>query len=454
MLFERKIYQELLKWKKHSNGDTGLLITGAKCIGKSTIVEEFAKNEYKKYLIIDFSKADKVTKQFFEKYMNDFDTLFMLIQAKFNIQLERRNSLIVFKDVQYCPKARQAIKHLVADKRYDYIETGSTVMIYENVKDILNPSEEEHIEMYPMDFEEFLWAMNEKLLCDYIKKCFKESKPLDEGLHKKAMLLFSEYMLVGGMPESVKEFIENKNSFIKSDDVKKKILSIYKNDIKNIKLKYREKVNAIFNEIPTFLSKPEKRVVLSQIDKNNPKIRNYYRTFNWLKDSKICNESLLYGDPNDIYSFINDQNQIKCYMGDTGLLVSQVYNDSNNPKKDVYREIIKGNLSLNNGMFFENAVAQMLTSNGKELYFYHHYNTKKHRNDIEIDFIITNGSRINIKLYPIEVKPGIRYQTKSLEKFMKKYKKKIDKAYVIHSKNLMIKENGIICIPAYMTFCI
>ena len=162
----------------------------------------------------------------------------------------------------------------------------------------------------------------------------------------------------------------------------------------------------------------------------------------------------MYGDPNDIYSFINDQNQIKCYMGDTGLLVSQVYNDSNNPKKDVYREIIKGNLSLNNGMFFENAVAQMLNTNGKELYFYHHYNTKKHRNDIEIDFIITNGSRINIKLYPIEVKPGIRYQTKSLEKFMKKYKKKIDKAYVIHSKNLMIKENGIICIPAYMTFCI
>lgn len=339
-------------------------------------LKNLQKNEYKKYLIIDFSKADKVTKEFFEKYMNDFDTLFMLIQTKFNIQLERRNSLIVFKDVQYCPKARQAIKHLVADGRYDYIETGSTVKIYENVKDILNPSEEHNIEMYPMDFEEFLWSMNEKLLCDYIKKYFKESKPLDEGLHKKAMLLFSEYMLIGGMPESVKEFIENKNSFIKSDDAKKKILSIYKNDIKNIKLIYREKVNAIFDEIPTFLSKSEKRVVLSQIDKSNPKIRNYYRTFNWLKDSKICNESLSYGDPNDIYSFINDQNQIKCYMGDTGLLVSQVYNDSNNPKKNVYNEIIKGNLSLYNGMFFENAIAQMLTSNGKELYFYHNYNTK------------------------------------------------------------------------------
>ena len=453
MIFKRKIYQDLLKWKNESNGESALLIEGARRIGKSTIVEEFAKNEYESYIIIDFSKADEDFKDYFVKYINNLDTLFMLIQARYKIELKPRKSLVVFDEVQFCTKARQAIKHLVKDGRYDYIETGSLISIHENVKDILIPSEEDSIDMYPLNFEEFLWAMGEKPLSEYIQYCFKNLTPLENSLHDKAMLLFKEYMLVGGMPKSLSDYIENHKSFSKSDKRKLNILNLYRKDIMGIESNYKTKVKMIFDSIPGFLSKHEKRVMLKQVHSNS-RYDFYDETFFWLADSKICNECFLCNDPNVGLSLNEDRSFVKCYMGDTGLLVTMVFNESKEENKKIYNEIILGNISINNGMFFENIVAQTLVSNGYKIYFYTHYNEEKHRNDIEIDFIISNNSSTHPKIYPIEVKSGMKYQTKSLDKFVEKYKDRIGAAYVIHPRNLSIKENGTICIPAYMTFCL
>ncbi len=453
MTFRRKIYDKLLKWKKESNGSTAILIEGARRIGKSTIVLEFAKNEYDSYMLIDFSLVSDEIKGYFEKYVTDIDTLFMLLSTHYNVELKNRKSLIIFDEVQFCPKARQAIKHLVKDGRYDYIETGSLISVKENVKDILIPSEERHLKMYPLDFEEFLWAMNEISLIKLIKKCFEERTALPTLLHEKAMLLFRQYILVGGMPKSLSEFIESKKQFKSSDMIKRDILELYRSDIMKISSPYKNKVIAIFDQIPGLLSKHEKRVVLNQIDEGS-KYEQYEDTFFWLSDSQIANECFLCNNPNVGLSLNEVRSYIKCYMGDTGLLISHTFDESEIDANQLYKEILTGDLSINNGMFFENAVAQSLVANGHKLYFYTHYSEEKHRNDIEIDFVISNKSKTNHKIYPIEVKAGKRYSTKSIDKFVEKFNDRIECAYVIHPRNLSIKENGVICIPSYMTFCL
>ena len=453
MKFERKIYQKLLDWKEESNGTKALLIEGARRIGKSTIVEEFAKNEYESYMLIDFSVASDDVKSYFKKYVNDIDSLFMLLEAEYRTDLKRRKSLIIFDEVQFCPKAREAIKHLVKDGRYDYIETGSLISVKENVQGILIPSEERHIKMYPLDFEEFLWALGEKSLANLIRTFFKELKPLPNQLHEKAMLLFRQYLLVGGMPQSIVAFISNDKSFKYANIEKKDILSLYRSDIMKISSSYKNKAAAIFDQIPGFLSQHEKRVVFNKI-KEGSRYDSYEDTFFWLSDSQISNECFLCNDPNVGLSLNEDRTYIKCYMGDTGLLVSHAFNDNEVVDNNLYKEILTGDLNLNNGMLFENAIAQALVANGYKLYFYTHYSEEKHRNDIEIDFIISNNSKTNYKIFPIEVKSGIKYQTKSLDRFVEKYKDRIGEAYVIHPRNLSKKTNGIICIPAYMIYCL
>ena len=453
MKFERKIYQKLLDWKEESNGTKALLIEGARRIGKSTIVEEFAKNEYESYMLIDFSVASDDVKSYFKKYVNDIDSLFMLLEAEYRTDLKRRKSLIIFDEVQFCPKAREAIKHLVKDGRYDYIETGSLISVKENVQGILIPSEERHIKMYPLDFEEFLWALGEKSLSNLIRKFFTDLKPLPNQLHEKAMLLFRQYLLVGGMPQSIVAFISNDKSFKYANIEKKDILSLYRSDIMKISSSYKNKVAAIFDQIPGFLSQHEKRVVFNKI-KEGSRYDSYEDTFFWLSDSQISNECFLCNDPNVGLSLNEDRTYIKCYMGDTGLLVSHAFNDNEVVDNNLYKEILTGDLNINNGMLFENAIAQALVANGYKLYFYTHYSEEKHRNDIEIDFIISNNSKINYKIFPIEVKSGKKYQTKSLDRFVEKYKDRIGESYVIHPRNLSKKANGIICIPAYMVYCL
>ena len=452
MVFKRKIYDKILDWKERSKGQKALLIEGARRIGKSTIVEEFAKNEYKSYILIDFNKAGQTVKSAFENYMDDLDTFFMLISSEYNMELHRRESVIILDEIQSFPIARQAVKYLVADGRYDYVETGSLISIKENVKDISIPSEERSIKMYPMDFEEFAWAMGETQMIEYVKRCFAEKKPLEQGLHAKAMLLFRQYMIVGGMPKPLSIYIESERDFRKVDEEKRDILVLYRNDIRKIKAKYKTKVLAIYDQIPGFLSKSEKRVVMSKIEKGAT-FPKYHDTFFWLSDSMIVNECFNCSDPNVGLSLNEDRTYIKCYMNDTGLLISHTFDENEISDSKLYKDLLSSKLSVNEGMFYENVVAQMLTAAGHKLYFYNHYNQDKKRNDVEIDFILSNNSKLKYKIYPIEVKSTEKYTTTSLKTFKEKFRQRIGGSYVIHPKNLKV-EDDVTYIPAYMTFCL
>ncbi len=452
MVFQRKIYKQLIEWKTNSANSKALLIEGARRIGKSTIVEEFGKAEYKSYLLIDFNDVSKVVTNAFDNYLGDLDSFFLILSTEYGVTLYPHESLIIFDEIQKFPKARQSIKKLVKDGRYHYIETGSLVSIKENVKDITIPSEERHIKMFPMDFEEFCIALGEQKMIDYIRLCFEKRKPLEENFHHKAMLLFKQYMLVGGMPKPVSEYIENGRSFAAADTEKRDILTLYQGDINKADTTYRSKVASIFQQIPSFLSQHEKRVRLSNIETNST-YPMYQDTFFWLGDSMIANECFNCTDPNVGLALNEDRTSVKCYMGDTGLLVSHAFSEKEIADGELYRRILHDDLSINEGMLFENVIAQILVANGYELFFYTRYSEEKHRNDIEIDFIISNGSKLKPKIYPIEVKSGKRYTTASLTRFMDTFSARIAEAYIIHPKNLSRSEN-ILCLPAYMAFCL
>ena len=406
MIFKRNIYQKLLEWKEHSAGEKALMIEGARRIGKSTIVEEFAKSEYESYIMIDFNDVSKTVKNAFEHYLNDLDTFFMILSTEYNTELHRRKSIIIFDEVQQFPKARQSIKI----------------------------------------------AIGEDKMLEYIRKCFSEEKPLEESLHHKAMMLFKQYILVGGMPKSVAKYIEKDRSFSSADIEKRDILNLYRNDISKADVKYRSKILSIFDQIPAFLSQHEKRVRLSNIEEKSS-YPMYQDTFFWLGDSMIANECFKCSDPNVGLSLNEDRTYVKCYMGDTGLLISHAFSENEISDGELYKQILHDNLGINEGMIFENAIAQQLVSNGYPLFFYTRYSEEKHRNDIEIDFIISNGSKLKPKIFPIEVKSGKRYTTTSLNEFCRLFHHRIGKAYIIHTKNLSVKD-GILCIPSYMTFCL
>lgn len=452
MILKRKIYEKLLNWKADSKGKKALMIEGARRIGKSTIAEEFAKNEYKSYILIDFSKTTTKIKKYFRDYMEDLDTFFMLLSASFGVTLYPRETLIIFDEVQKYPRARECIKFLVKDGRFDYLETGSLISIRENVKDIVIPSEEQSVKMYPLDFEEFCQALNSSEIINYIKLCYEKKKPLENDMHKQAMMLFKQYMLVGGMPQSVIAFIENNKNFERADSEKRDILKLYRSDIMKIKSAYKAKVLTLYDQLPGLLSKHEKRVVLKNIV-GGSSTEQYEKTFFWLQDSMICNMCFNCNDPNVGLAINEDRTYVKCYFGDTGLLVSHAFNENELSNGKLYNDILNDNLSINEGMLYENVISQMLTANGYDLYFYTKYSEEKHRNDIEIDFIISNGSKINLKIYPIEVKSSKNYSTTSLTKFNDKFKERIGESYVVHTKNFSV-DNGVIYLPSYMVFCL
>lgn len=447
-MFRRKIYDKLLAWKEEANGSKALFIEGARRIGKSTIAEEFGRNEYKSYLLIDFNDASEAVKEAFENYLQDLPTFFMILSTEYSVDLYPRESLIILDEIQQFPKARQSIKKLVKDGRFDYIETGSLVSIRENVQNITIPSEERKIKMYPMDFEEFCYALSEEKMIDYIKQCFYDKKPLADKLHSKAMLLFRQYMVVGGMPQSLNAFLENNRSYQKADIEKRDILALYRDDIMKIGTKYQSKVLSIFDQIPSFLSQHEKRVILSDIEVG-ASFSKFNDTFFWLDNSMIANECFNCTDPNVGLALNEDRTYLKCYMGDTGLLLSHAFTESEIANEDLYKHLILGRLSINEGMIFENAVAQMLVANGYNPFFYTHYDRDKHRNDIEIDFLISNRSKTRYRVFPIEVKSTDRYSIVSLQRFNAKFRERIGQAYVIHTKNFKI-EDEIVYLPAYM----
>ena len=448
MIFKRKLYDKLLEWKKTTNGSKALLIEGARRIGKSTIAEEFAKNEYKSYILIDFSTASERIKSYFRDYLNDLDTFFLLVSTGYGVPLYERDTLFVFDEVQSFPIARQSIKHLVADGRFDYLETGSLISIRENVKDIVIPSEERKIKMYPMDFEEFLWAMNENLLLNYMRTCFEKRQEMEPGLHQQAMMNFKKYILVGGMPKVVAIFLENRQSFGEADKEKRDILAVYRNDIMKINSSYRGRTALLFDQIPGFLSKHEKRVIYNQMEKGSG-IDEFSEPFFWLQDAMICNECFNCSDPNIGLSINEDRTFVKCYMGDTGLLVSHAFNENELLEEEVYKQILNDKLSFNEGMLYENVIAQILTSNGHQLFFYTHYNLEKRRNDIEIDFLVSNNSKLKYKIYPIEVKSTKRYSTLSIERFAEKFSQRIGETIILHPKNLSMKDKKLY-LPCYM----
>ncbi len=451
MEIKRNIYNKIADWKKQTNGTKALLIEGARRIGKSTVAEKFAKNEYKTYILIDFNKAGKKVKDAFN-YLDNMDVFFQTLTLEYNTRLFQRESLIIFDEIQKFPKAREAIKYLVADGRYDYIETGSLISIKENVQNITIPSEERKIQMYPVTFEEFMVYMDEEILLDYIKECFENRQPLDREMHNKAMRLFKEYMLVGGMPQAIVAYKKNGRDFNAADIEKRDILSLYEDDIKKAAKRYQSKVSAIFDNIPSFLSSHEKRIILKEIEKNGTFDR-YDEPLFWLGDSMICNLCNKCNDPNIGLALNRNDSYVKCYMGDTGLLVSHAFSENEITDVQLYKQIMDGKLSLNQGMLYENVISQIITASGRKLYFYTRYSEKKHRNDIEIDFIISNESKTMFKISPIEVKSSKNYTTSSLLAFKEIFKKRIDTQIIVHPKNFSV-DDDVIKIPPYMMYLI
>ena len=442
-MFKRKIYEELIKWKRISNGSTALLIDGARRVGKSYIAEEFAKNEYKSYILVDFGNVPNDVLHLFAQESSDLDLFFAKLSAFYGIKLFKRDSLIVFDEVQQFPRARQLIKYLVADGRYDYLETGSLIRLKKNVQDIIIPSEEEHIEMFPMDFEEFLWAMGDTVTVPLIKACFESKKPLGQALHRKIMNDFRQYVLVGGMPQSVAAYLNGKD-FEASDMAKRRILKLYHDDVSKFAEGYEDKVFALFDGIPAQLSKKEKKYKLSSLGKK-ARFRSYEDSFVWLNESMIVNTCFNATDPNVGLALSADHSTQKCYMADTGLLVTQTFMDKAFTENGLYRAILFDKLSINEGMIMENVVAQMLRTNGHKLYFYSRSDATNRKNDMEIDFLITEGK----KICPIEVKSNNYVSHSSLEKFRDKFSSKIGNSYILYSKDVIVKD-GIIHLPIYM----
>ena len=448
MAMKRKIYNELLEWKNKRNGATAVIIEGARRIGKSYIVEEFARNEYDSYLLIDFNKADKVVWEWFDNYLEDLDTLLMNLQIHYGVRLTPRKSVIIFDEVQLCPRARSAIKYLVADGRFDYIETGSLISIKKNVKDILIPSEEQALPMYPMDFEEFLWALGDELMMPFITHCFQKRKPLG-GLHRKALDYFRTYMIVGGMPQAILKYIET-HDFEEVDRVKRSILQVYKNDIAKYASNVEHKVKSIFDELPTQLQKHEKKFRLSALEPGAA-YRDYDDAFFWLSDAGIVNICYNCTAPNIGLRLNMERNTLKCYMADTGLLFSHAFDEKGRVPNEIYQKIIHDKLEINEGMLVENIVAQMLTASGHKLYFYSNSSRENAEDRMEIDFLTAKSkltSRHNIT--PIEVKSSQRYTLSSINKCINKFGNYLSTPIVLHSADLK-QEKGIDYLPLYMT---
>lgn len=446
---KRKIYEELKKWKREENGRTALLIDGARRVGKSYIVEEFAKSEYKNYILIDFNRANKEVTDLFVHYLNDLDNFFMYLSAFYNVKLYERETLIILDEVQLFPRARAALKYLVADGRYDYIETGSLMTIKKNVRDIVIPSEERHIKMFPLDFEEFLWALENETLMELVRMCFNEKKPMGQALHRKAMDYFRQYLIVGGMPQAVDAYILTRD-FDRVDRVKRNILELYRADIVKHAKGYEMKVEQIFDDIPAQLQKHDKKFKLSSL-KKEARFRDYDDALFWLNDAMIANICYNSTAPNIGLKLNMDRMTLKCYMADTGLLISHAFDENGIVSEEIYKKLLFDKLEVNQGMIVENIVAQMLTASGHKLYFYSNSSREDAASRMEIDFLIAKSkisSRHNIS--PIEVKSGKNYTLTSLRKFREKYREQLHIPYVLHTGDWK-EEDGITFLPLYMT---
>ena len=442
-MLKRKIYNELVSWKNQSRGTTAMMIDGARRVGKSYIAEEFAKAEYKSYILIDFGQAPMNVLDLFVNDTANLDLFFAKLSAFYSTVLYKRESVIIFDEVQQYPRARQLIKYLVADGRFDYLETGSLIRLKKNVQDIIIPSEEEHIEMFPLDFEEFLWAMNDEATYPMIRQCFETKIPLGAALHRKVMNDFRQYILVGGMPQSVLAYKDGKN-FEASDIAKRRILKLYRNDVAKFAAGYEDKVFAVFDNIPGQLSKKEKKYKLSSLGKQ-ARFRTYEDSFVWLNEAMIVNTCFNATDPHIGLALSADNTMQKCYMADTGLLVTHTFKEKKFTDNELYRAILFDKLNINEGMLMENVVSQMLRQKRERLYFYSKADSRNRENHMEIDFLITEGKKIS----PVEVKSGNYRSHSSLDKFRKRFSSVVGNSYILYTKDVMEKD-GILHLPLYM----
>lgn len=443
-MLKRKLYNELCSWKEKSQGKTAMLIDGARRVGKSYLAESFARNEYKSHIIIDFGNAPQDILDLFLHESADLDLFFSKLSAFYGTILHKRESIIVFDEVQQFPRARQLIKYFVADGRYDFLETGSLIRLKKNTENIIIPSEEEHREMFPLDFEEFLWAMDDEATFPLIKQCFEAKKPLGQALHRKVMNDFRQYVLVGGMPQSVLAYRDERN-FAASDEAKRRILKLYRDDVSKFANGYEEKVYAVFDGVPGQLSKKEKRYTLSSLDRN-ARFRAYEDSFVWLSEAMVINACYNTTDPNIGLALSAEHSEQKCYMADTGLLVTHTFMDGAFTDNELYKAILFDRLDINEGMIMENIVAQILRQNGHKLYFYSRNDNRNRANHMEIDFLIAEGKKIS----PLEVKSGNYRSHASLDKFRLKFSRIVGTPYILYPNDVMQKD-GIWHLPLYMT---
>ncbi len=445
-MLKRKIYQRMLEWKDNG-GKTALLIEGARRVGKSYICKQFAESEYKRYLVIDFGNVPKEIIDLFENESYNLDLFFLKLSAFYSVNLYKRETLLIFDEVQQFPRARQLIKYLVEDGRYDYIETGSLIRLKKNVENIIIPSEEEHIEMFPLDFEEFLWALGDETTGVLIQKCFNEMIPIGQTLHRKVMNDFRQYILVGGMPQAVYSYVNNKN-FQEVDSIKRQILQLYRDDISKFAAGYEDKVYAVFDNIPGQLSKKEKKYTLSSISKT-ARFRSYEESFIWLHEAMIVNTCFNSTDPNAGLALSSDHATQKCYMADTGLLVTQTFGGKPYADNELYRAVLFDRININEGMLMENVAAQILRTNGHGLFFHSRSDVVNRENHMEIDFVISRGRKVS----PIEVKSSAYQTHTSLDRFIKKYRERIETPYILYTKDVMVKDE-IVHLPIYMAMCL
>ena len=440
MTFKRKIYDKFLEWKKNSDGKTALLVEGARRIGKSTIVEEFAKNEYESYILIDFTKASKEVLNLFDD-ISDLNYIFLRLQLIYHKELHQRKSLIIFDEVQFCPKARQAIKHLVADHRYDYMETGSLISIRKNVKDILIPSEERQVQMYPMDFEEFKWALGDTVTIKLLRESFKKYQPLGDDLNRRMMRDFRLYMLVGGMPKAVSTYIETNNMRL-VDEEKRDILRLYESDF--MKIDSTGKAAMLFKSIPSQLEKNASRYQVSSVLENQ-RNSTVLELISEMESSKTVLVSYKSDDPNAGLTRTKDLENFKLFVCDTGLFTTMLFMDKDFTDNIIYEKLLSDKLSVNLGYLYENVVAQILKANGNSL-FYYTFLDEKSRHNFEIDFLLAR----NNKVCPIEIKSSGYKTHASLDAFSEKYSSRILNKYLVYTKDLG-KDKDVFSVPVYMT---
>ncbi len=436
--FKRKLYDRLLAWKRDQNGKSAILIEGARRVGKSTLVEMFAKNEYDSYILIDFNKASEEVKSLFNDLM-DIDFIFLQLQTIYNVILKERRSVIIFDEVQQCPPARQAIKYLVEDGRYDYMETGSLISIRKNTKNITIPSEEERLTLYPMDYEEFRWAMGDETTMPLLRTFYEKRMPLDKA-HRNKMRDFRLYMLVGGMPQAVNAYLET-NNFSIVDRVKRGIIKVYQDDFK--KLDETGRLETLFMEIPSQLSQTNNRYKPYAIlgDIGNDKLLALLKD---LEDSKTTLFSYHSNEPNVGMSLTKNISKFKIFCADTGLFVTLAFWDKDHTENVIYQKLLNDKLGTNLGYVYENVIAQMLTASGNKLFYYTWPKDETH--SYEIDFLLSRGA----KLHPVEVKSSGYKSHKSLDVFCEKFSQIIERRYLIYTKDLQ-KDHETLLLPVYMT---